>query len=172
MKAIATSIGVSLASILWVPSVAHAQQSSQIITDIADVRPADAKKFYKEPGYSPYAGKHYPARPLFGDQHLHTGWSVDAGLGGATLSPEDAVRFARGEQVTSSSGQPVRLSRPLDWVAVTDHSDAMGTIAAIREGNPEMMKDPTQALARRSEEHTSELQSQSNLVCRLLLEKK
>src|SRR2546430_12422606 len=28
------------------------------------------------------------------------------------------------------------------------------------------------ALARRSEEHTSELQSQSNLVCRLLLEKK
>ncbi|HYJ42347.1 MAG TPA: DUF3604 domain-containing protein [Steroidobacteraceae bacterium] len=123
--------------------MAHAQQASEIITDIADVQPADPKKFYKEPGYSPYAGKHYPSRPLFGDQHLHTGWSVDAGLGGATLTPEDAVRFARGEQVTSSSGQPVRLSRPLDWVAVTDHSDAMGTIAAIREGNPEMMKDPT-----------------------------
>jgi hypothetical protein len=74
---------------------------------------------------------------------VHTGWSVDAGLGGATLTPEDAVRFARGEQVTASSGQPVRLSRPLDWVAVTDHSDAMGTVAAIREGNPEMMKDAT-----------------------------
>src|SRR2546430_7202925 len=29
-----------------------------------------------------------------------------------------------------------------------------------------------QPLRRRSEEHTSELQSQSNLVCRLLLEKK
>jgi len=80
---------------------------------------------------------------LFGDEHVHTGWSVDAGLGGATLSPVEAVRFARGEQVTASSGQPVRLSRPLDWVAVTDHSDAMGTVAAIREGNPEMMKDAT-----------------------------
>src|SRR5688572_32770771 len=31
---------------------------------------------------------------------------------------------------------------------------------------------PHPALAARSEEHTSELQSQSNLVCRLLLEKK
>src|SRR2546430_12311509 len=30
----------------------------------------------------------------------------------------------------------------------------------------------SQMLAHRSEEHTSELQSQSNLVCRLLLEKK
>jgi uncharacterized protein DUF3604 len=129
------------------PAISLAQapnaNNSVIVTDIADVQPADPKKFYKEPGYSPYAGKHYPERPLFGDQHLHTGWSVDAGLAGATLTPEDAVRFARGEQVTSSSGQPVRLSRPLDWVAVTDHSDAMGTIAAIREGNPEMMKDPT-----------------------------
>jgi len=144
MKAIAAGVAVSVASILQVAAVAQAQQpAGQIITDIADVQPADPNKFYKEPGYSPYAGKHFPARPLFGDQHLHTGWSVDAGLGGATLSPEDAVRFARGEQVTSSSGQPVRLSRPLDWVAVTDHSDAMGTIAAIREGNAEMMKDPT-----------------------------
>src|SRR2546430_13621640 len=32
--------------------------------------------------------------------------------------------------------------------------------------------DPTRVLLSRSEEHTSELQSQSNLVCRLLLEKK
>ena len=93
-----------------------------VVTDIGDIQPADPGKFYKEPGYSPYAGKHYPPRPLFGDEHVHTGWSVDAGLSGATLTPEDAVRFARGEQVTSSSGQPVRLSRPLDWIAVTDHS--------------------------------------------------
>src|SRR3954453_12213406 len=94
-------------------------------------------------GYLPDANRKYPERVLWGDEHVHTGWSVDAGLSGATLTPEDAVRFALGEQVTSSSGQPVRLSRPLDWIAVTDHSDAMGTIAVIREGNPEMMQDAT-----------------------------
>src|SRR2546430_7590711 len=33
-------------------------------------------------------------------------------------------------------------------------------------------KPSTGSISRRSEEHTSELQSQSNLVCRLLLEKK
>src|SRR2546427_5958063 len=36
----------------------------------------------------------------------------------------------------------------------------------------EVEEEQRQARARRSEEHTSELQSQSNLVCRLLLEKK
>ena len=133
-----------LGALLGPLSLVHGQQVSQpSASDIGEIQPADPKKFYKEPGYSPYAGKHYPERPLFGDEHVHTAWSVDAGLSGATLDPVAAVRFARGEQVTSASGQPVRLSRPLDWVAVTDHSDAMGTVAAIRQGNPEMMKDAT-----------------------------
>src|ERR1044072_3896970 len=126
-------------------SIAADQQAGQpaIASDIGEIQPADATKFYKKPGYSPYAGKHFPERPLFGDEHVHTGWSVDAGMRGATLSPADAVRFARGEEVTSTSGQPIRLSRPLDWVAVTDHSDGMGTVAGIREGNPDMMRDAT-----------------------------
>src|SRR6185295_8515995 len=133
-----------LGALLGPLSIVHGQQVSQpTSSDIGDIQPADPNKFYKKPGYSPYAGKHYPERPLFGDEHVHTAWSVDAGLSGATLDPVAAVRFARGEQVTSASGQPVRLSRPLDWVAVTDHSDAMGTVAASREGNPEMMQDPT-----------------------------
>ena len=138
-----TTFAVLLVSAVVTASVAQSPPGGLGATDVGDIQPADPKKFYKEPGYSPYAGKHYPERPLFGDEHVHTGWSVDAGLGGATLSPDDAVRFARGEQVTASSGQPVRLSRPHDWIAVTDHSDAMGTVAAIREGNPEMMQDAT-----------------------------
>jgi hypothetical protein len=65
-------------------------------------------------------------------------------MSGATLTPEDAVRFARGEQVASNTGQPVKLSRPLDWIAVTDHSDGMGVISELRAGNPELMADPVQ----------------------------
>ena len=80
---------------------------------------------------------------LWGDEHVHTGWSADAGLTGATLSPEDTVRFVRGEEVKSSSGRPNKLHRAFDWVAVTDHSDGMGTINEMRAKNPDFMADPT-----------------------------
>jgi hypothetical protein len=92
--------------------------------------------------YSADAAPH-PQRVLWGDEHVHTGWSADAGLGGATLGPEDAVRFALGEAVTSSSGQNAKLQVPLDWVAVTDHSDGMGTINELKVGNAEFLADPT-----------------------------
>ncbi len=111
--------------------------------DLGDVQPADPSKFHKEPGYSPYAGRRYPDRPYFGDSHVHTAWSADAGGSGATLGPEEATRFARGEQVVSTSGQPVKLGTPLDWVVIADHSDGMGVISEIKGGNAEMMADPT-----------------------------
>jgi hypothetical protein len=95
------------------------------------------------PPYSPYVGKSLPARPLFGDTHLHTAFSMDAGAFGARLSPRDAYRFARGEQVTASSQQPVRLSRPLDFLVVADHSDNMGFFPDLFAGKPEIMADPT-----------------------------
>jgi hypothetical protein len=57
---------------------------------------------------------------------LHTGFSFDAGSFSARLSPKDAYRFAKGEEITASSGQPVKLSRPLDFLVVADHSDNMG----------------------------------------------
>ena len=89
-----------------------------------------------KPGYSPYAGRNFPTRPLFGDSHLHTGLSFDAGIFGCRLGPSDAYRFARGEEVTASSGQRVKLSRPLDWLVVADHSDNMGFITDLIAGKP------------------------------------
>ena len=94
-------------------------------------------------GYLPDANRRYPERVLWGDEHVHSGWSVDAGLSGTTLTPEDAVRFARGEEVKNNHGEPAKLHRPLDWVAVTDHSDAMGTISELKAGKAEFMANPT-----------------------------
>jgi len=81
---------------------------------------------YPGKAYSPYARRTFPERPLWGDNHLHTSLSFDAAGFGNRVSPRDAYRLARGEEITASSGQPVRLSRPLDWLAITDHSDNMG----------------------------------------------
>jgi hypothetical protein len=93
--------------------------------------------------YSPYAGREFPTRPFFGDTHLHTGYSMDAGAFGARLGPRDAYRFARGEEVIASSGQPVKLSRPLDFLVVADHSDNMGFFPDLFAGKPEVLADPT-----------------------------
>jgi hypothetical protein len=117
-------------------------QDSVTSDDIGIMDPEAAVHAFPKRGFSPYAGRNYPTRVFWGDQHVHTGWSADAGAFGATLGPEEALRFARGEQVTSSLGEPVKLSRPLDWAAVTDHSDAAGVIFEVRDGNPNLMIDP------------------------------
>ncbi len=94
---------------------------------------------YPGKAYSPYAERSFPDRVFWGDTHLHTGLSVDAGLFGARLGLEDAYRFARGEQVTASSGQPARLGRPLDWLVIADHSDAMGFFDDLQAGAPNVL---------------------------------
>jgi hypothetical protein len=96
----------------------------------------------KEAGYSPYAGKYFPTRPLWGDTHLHTNLSLDARAFGVTLGPEQAYRLARGEEIRTSHGERIRLSRPLDWLVITDHSDAMGAMDEVVKGNPSLLKDP------------------------------
>ncbi len=89
--------------------------------------------------YSPYAQRKFPNLPLWGDTHLHTAISFDAGTFGARLLPPDAYRFAKGEEVVSSTGQPVRLSRPLDFLVVADHSDNMGFFPKLQAGAPYVM---------------------------------
>lgn len=61
----------------------------------------------------------------FGETHLHTGVSMDAFIAGNRLKPGDAYRFAKGEEV-NVNGSPHRIKRPLDFAAVTDHSEFMG----------------------------------------------
>jgi hypothetical protein len=115
-------------------------------TEQYDIGTADKARLEKvhptKPNYSPYAGRTFPTLPLFGDTHLHTGFSMDAGAFGARLAPKDAYRFARGEEITSNTGQPVKLSRPLDFLVVADHSDGMGFFPQLMSGDPELLATP------------------------------
>ena len=97
---------------------------------------------YTGESFSPYAGRGFGTMPLWGDTHLHTGNSFDAGAFGARLKPEDAHRFARGDEVISSTGIPVRLSRPLDWLVVADHSDNMGFFLDLYAGKKHILDVP------------------------------
>ena len=79
-------------------------------------------------------------RPYFGDTHLHTALSPDAGLAGTKLGLDEAYRFARGETVTSNSGQKAALKRPLDFLVVADHSENLGLAQGLEASNPELLK--------------------------------
>ena len=93
--------------------------------------------------YSPYAGRKYPTRVLWGDTHNHTSNSGDAFAAGNRLTPEDAYRVARGEELISSTGVPVKLSRPLDFLVVADHAEGLGLMQEVYKGNPAFASDPT-----------------------------
>jgi len=112
-------------------------------TDVGQADKAMLEKVHStKPLYSPYAGRSFPTRPFFGDTHLHTAFSMDAGAFGARLTPKDAYRFARGEEVMSNSGQPVKLSRPLDFLVVSDHSDGFGFFPQLMSGDPTLLSTP------------------------------
>ena len=100
-------------------------------------------KAYTGKAYSPYARRDFPSNVYFGDTHLHTDISMDAGAFGDRLGLDAAYRFARGEQVNSTRGGPVRLSRPLDFLVVADHSDNMGFFPDLLAGSPQIISDPT-----------------------------
>jgi hypothetical protein len=106
------------------------------------VQKEDVKEAYRPPSYSPYARRAFPTQVYWGDTHVHTKNSLDARGFGVTLGPEEAFRFARGEEVITSHGLPFKLSRPLDWLVVADHSDGMGAMNEIIAGNPNLLTDP------------------------------
>ena len=115
------SMNMTLKALLFVTTVAGFVYPALADGDVGTLSPEKADRvFAAKPNYSPYAGRNFPTRPLFGDTHLHTGMSFDAGAFGARLTPRDAYRFARGEEIVASGGQPAKLSRPLDFLVVAE----------------------------------------------------
>ena len=134
---ILTALAVTAAFLVTVPTYAAAQDPVGMVPTDADAAAV------KAPGYSPYAGRNFPTQVFWGDTHVHTNNSLDARGFGVIIGPEEAFRFARGEEVMTSHGEPFKLRRPLDWLVVADHSDGMGAMKEIIAGNPRLLADPT-----------------------------
>ncbi len=77
----------------------------------------------------------------FGDAHVHTSMSLDAAAWGSTITPEDAYRYARGEELTSFKRWKTKLTRPLDWLVIADHSDGYNFTNMVAKGDPIIVKE-------------------------------
>jgi len=114
------------------------------LTATAQLRPDEASVPQEQRIYSPYVERtardnRFSEGLYWGDTHLHTSYSTDAGMIGNTLPPEQAYRFARGEEVITSTGQRARLIRPLDFLVVSDHAANLGLAPLIAEANPDLL---------------------------------
>jgi len=129
---VAALLAVLLSSQCWAGGLPPPQNPDEILSES-----------YTGKSYSPYARRSFASRPLWGDTHLHTDLSMDAGAFGNRLGLDAAYQFARGDEVVSSNGTPARLSRPLDFLVVADHSDNMGFFPDMIAGAPHVLADPT-----------------------------
>ncbi len=118
-------------------------QSNDGTTDAGTLNPDDVA--YDKSDYSPFVDRHVPDTVFWGDTHVHSSYSFDAGFFGNTLPPEDAYRFARGEEVTSSTGQRIKLIRPLDFIVVADHAEYFGMADMMANGDPVIQEDEVTA---------------------------
>ena len=119
--------GVAVAAALSFAVQASAQEASQ-------AAPEDRKAF-------------------FGEQHIHTSWSVDAWLfGNHTTGPDDALSYARGATIKHPLGYDITIDKPLDWMGVTDHSEYVGitkqantpgsSVSKMPQAKPLILADP------------------------------
>ncbi|QZD96347.1 DUF3604 domain-containing protein [Qipengyuania gelatinilytica] len=113
------------------------------LASCSDGLPADATEAQSGDDTDTIELAEFPDRPYWGDTHLHTDVSVDAFGFGVRLGPEDALKFARGEQVTATTGMTAKLDRPLDFLVIADHSDAMGATRRLYDAPRMMVRDPT-----------------------------
>ena len=87
--------------------------------------------------YSQAVNKNYPKKLLWGDTHLHSNQSADAwSIGNSNLTPSDAFRFARGEEVVSETGVKAKLRVPLDFLMVSDHATYLDVFKRIENSDP------------------------------------
>lgn len=84
----------------------------------------------------------FPERPLWGDTHVHTDNSIDAFGFGVRLGPEEALKFASGQEVTATTGIKAKLARPLDFLVITDHSDGLGATRRLYDAPRLLIRDP------------------------------
>lgn len=138
------SLPPSVAQEATSPETSAAETAGVVDADLGSITAEDlARVLPTRRAYSPAVSRTFPTRPLWGDTHLHTSVSLDAGVAGARLGPREAYQFARGDLVTASTGIPAKLTRPLDFLVVADHSDNMGFFPALFSGDPGMLADPT-----------------------------
>ncbi|MEP7209982.1 MAG: DUF3604 domain-containing protein, partial [Alphaproteobacteria bacterium] len=79
----------------------------------------------------------------FGDLHLHTRNSFDAYIFNVRASPDDAYAYAKGGTIKHAMGFDLHLnSGPLDFLAVTDHSEYLGVLPAINTAGTQFSKVP------------------------------
>ena len=84
-----------------------------------------------------------PLRNLYwGDLHVHTAWSFDAWYEGVRTTPEQAYDFARGAPLDLGFGPELRLERPLDFAAVTDHAEFLAEISLCSSEDATSWDDP------------------------------
>jgi hypothetical protein len=136
MKKIIYTFVLFFISALMIPGLA--QEDDPVGLTPSD---ADAENVKTGKHYSPYAGRNFPTQVYWGETHLHTDNSLDARGFGAMVNVDEAFRFAKGEEITSSTGLRFKMGRPLDWLVVADHSDGMGVMKELIKGNPELLKD-------------------------------
>ena len=123
---------LAVAGLIWIKLIIPLQASADKNGPATAARDYalqdDSKLTLPVPQAAIYQAAPNPDMNLYwGELHLHTSESFDATLFGNTLTIDDAYRFAKGEPLNSPGGETMQLSRPLDFVAITDHAEGFGT---------------------------------------------